>query len=157
MADAAWLSLGSGLVGVFVGGAINWRIQDELLKRRERAEVRASIRLLDAELIRAQSAVHTSLLHNVWFTREGVSEISVVRWRNAEGVLGAALTRQDFQPLSLAYGRIEDLNMIARIAAREADDPLDDEARNGVYGEVLNLIRDARTTLGILTEEYDPQ
>jgi hypothetical protein len=80
MSDAV-VSVLAGLVGVFVGGALNWRVQSALEDRRERAkreeedqrrrlEAASALRLLRVEL----EVMHDQLTHARDVTKKGLSQ-----------------------------------------------------------------------------------
>jgi hypothetical protein len=60
------ISTGGALLGVLVGGAINWAIQSGNERRRERTLAQAGVRLVSAELADCDRELEETLKDLVW-------------------------------------------------------------------------------------------
>lgn len=91
-----------GLVGVIVGGTITGGSTYFFERRRERRELKRASRLLDEELLIAETAATMCVEQRKWWPREDV-ELTTEAWREYRGVIALELSYAAWRAVSLAF------------------------------------------------------
>jgi hypothetical protein len=111
-----------GLVGVLLGGLISGGAAYILAKRADQARLRAAARLVELELVAAQSAlngrlhvIRNTLSHQGWDKiRPRGREFSVSHWLEHRGTLAAALSPGDWYAVQRAFAALDAQNNTLR-------------------------------------------
>ena len=110
--EVCWMCAGIlpavfGLVGVIVGGLITGGSTYLLERRREGVELNTASRLIDAELLVAQTAAHSCIEKGKWWPQE--IDITTDAWESYKAVIAPGLPYSKWRDLSVAARAVSDL------------------------------------------------
>ena len=88
-----------GLIGVLLGGLITVGSELLLQRRHEKADARAGLRLIEADLFDASAAMKIALKTDWW---AGGRPVPAEGWREHRAVLAGVFTRAEWQVIGLA-------------------------------------------------------
>jgi hypothetical protein len=100
------ISAGGALLGVIIGGLLNWLIQRAAERRRQRVLVRAGVRLVDVELRESKSNLERA---DTGYWPPGLT-LSTDAWRTYREALAVTLKQHDWEVLSEAVAALDHLN-----------------------------------------------
>jgi hypothetical protein len=103
-----------GLFGVFIGGAINYWIQTQVVRRRATADLRSALRLLNSQINHAMVVLQTSEEWRVPWAVVGDTIIIHEIWRQALPQLAAYLQHDAWQAVEAAYAELSRAEMAAQ-------------------------------------------
>jgi hypothetical protein len=95
------------LLGVLIGGLLNWYIQREVERQRQRAHARAGVRLLDIELRSAKSNLEVA--ESGYWPRD--LTLPTETWAAYREILAIALERSEWDTLARAIAALDHLKI----------------------------------------------
>lgn len=109
MADASFpvlVSTGGALLGVVVGGVLNWRMQRVMERSRLLKLARAGVRIVALDLHRADSALEAAEQERVW---RRASDLPTEAWMGYREVLAEVLEAGEWRDLAQAMVELQRL------------------------------------------------
>ena len=100
------ITAGGALLGVIIGGVLNWVVQRAAERRRQQAEARAGVRLVDLDLRESANSLERA---NTDFWPQGMS-LPTDAWRTYREVLAITLESRDWKALAEAVTALDHLN-----------------------------------------------
>lgn len=100
------ITAGGALLGVIIGGLLNWFIQGAAERRRQQAEARAGVRLIDRDLRTSMNNLEQA---STGYWPQGIS-LPTDAWRTYRAVLAITLEPRDWQALAEAVSALDHLN-----------------------------------------------
>lgn len=145
------------LVGVLLGGLINWWATRGVEERGQRRELRAGVRLLTDEAVQVEARVEAALAQNRWWTAIDKT-LPSDKWVAYEPVLARGLLLEEWLHIRNGFGAVQALNQQAAYAlAAQGDIGVYDYWLHPPEREqaetALRLVGDARNRLDRLTIE----
>jgi hypothetical protein len=139
------ISTGGALLGVLVGGAINWAIQSGNERRRERTLAQAGVRLVSAELADCDRELEETLKDLVW---RRTRTLPTNAWATYREPLALCLPTIDFDLVANAVGHVQRLGAVleALLGTGSTTSPLSEERRTEI-SEVRESLSSARARL----------
>lgn len=139
-----------GFAGVLVGAASSYFTQRGSEERRDRALVRAGVRLLLTDASKVKGQLQGSLTKDEWWRHE--NSVVLPHWEAYQAELARGLLLRDWLTIRGAFVLLPDLQESADLAARLENRHLRDGGRENVV-MVLTTFEAAEETLTDLTLE----
>lgn len=114
------ISAGGALLGVIIGGLLNWFVQRAAERRRQQAQALAGIRLIDLDLRESKSNLEQRADTGYW---PHGSTLPTDAWRTYREVLAVTLEHPDWNILSEAVTALDNLNASSAMLPEEKGPP----------------------------------
>src|SRR5690349_13209691 len=97
----AIISAAGALIGVIIGGLVNWQVQRRAETRREATLARAGARLIGMELVVAEGFIAAAVESEVWAKS---SAFGIPSWASYREVLATTLDNGQWHALATCVG-----------------------------------------------------
>jgi hypothetical protein len=142
------ISTGGALLGVLVGGVINWAIQSSNDKRRQQAMAQAGARLVSAQLDDTDQALVATLEDRTW---RRTRTLPTDAWTTYREALALCLAPTDFDAVAKAVAYVQRLSTVLEtMLGASASNPLSEE-RLGEIEEARKSLNQARARLDVFS------
>ncbi len=116
----------AAIVGVFIGGAINYYVQSKLAERSERGQLRSALRLLNGEIQQATRVLNTTAATKGIWPHAGMSLVTARFWEQALPTVAAYASHETWTTLAQVYLDLSGIEAGVRVIAAERGDEWDD-------------------------------
>ncbi len=141
-----------GFAGVLVGAGGAYVSQRGVESRRDRAEARVGIRLVEKDALLAVGQVNAAVQTRTWWTLLD-DELSLPNWRRYEAVLAGALQLEDWLKLLGAFQATELLDLVAKLGLKSHENHEMGEKEIAAAVSAATGLEEAIYLLGKLSRE----